>query len=307
MIPTTLRRGDLVALVAPSGPVPAERCAAAVEVLTGWGLRTRVGPHALGRHNFFAGTDDERLADLNDALRDEAVRGVLCLRGGYGLQRIVDDIDYAAVRADPKLMMGFSDITALHLALWCETGLATVHGPVAAQFDKGAAALTTHGAHRALMTSEQITVTTDKTEDTFPVRVPGRAEGLLLGGNLTMLATNVGTRHAPDLTGAILLIEDVGEEPYRVDRMLTQLRRAGWLDGVAGVAIGQFTDCAGAGPTTPDVLAERLGDLGVPVLGGLPIGHGAEQTAVGHGVAAVLDADAGTLVVQPVGTSTSSY
>ena len=307
MTPKILRRGDLVALVAPSGPVPPDRCAAAVEVLTGWGLRVRVAPHALGRHNFFAGTDDERLTDLNDALRDEEVRAVLCLRGGYGLQRIVDGLDYAAVRNDPKLVMGFSDITALHLALWCETGLPTVHGPVAAQFDTGAGSLTSHGAHRALMTGDEIKVNTDQTDDTFPVRVPGRAEGVLLGGNLTLLATTVGTRHVPDLTGAILLIEDVSEEPYRVDRMLTQLRRAGWFDGVAGVAVGQFTDCAGEGPPTPDVLAERLGDLGVPVLGGLPIGHGAQQTAVGLGVAAVLDADAGTLVVQPVGTSNSSY
>jgi len=293
--------------VSPSGPVPPDRCAAAVRVLAGWGLRTRVGRHALGQHNFFAGTDDERLADLNAALRDDEVRAVLCLRGGYGLQRIVDDVDYAAVRADPKLVMGFSDITALHLALWSETGLPTVHGPVAAQFDKGADALTTHAARRALMTGDPVTVDADQSEDTFPVRVSGRAEGVLLGGNLTLLATSLGSRHAPDLTGAILLIEDIAEEPYRVDRMLTQLRRAGWLDAVAGVAVGQFTDCAGVGPTTPDVLAERLGDLGVPVLGGLPIGHGAQQTAVGLGVRAVLDADAGTLVVQPAGRSTPRY
>jgi muramoyltetrapeptide carboxypeptidase len=302
MRPHTLKEGDLVALVAPSGPVPPERAAAAVDVLVGWGLRVRMGAYALGRHTYFAGTDEERLDDLNAALRDEEVRGVLCLRGGYGMQRIVDGVDLAAVAEDPKLVMGFSDITALHLALWCETRLATVHGPVAAQFDRGADSTTVLSARRALMTSEDITVRADETENTFGVRTSGRAEGVLLGGNLAMLASTVGTRHAPDLTDAVLLIEDVNEEPYRVDRMLTHLLRAGWLNAVRGIAVGQFTDCVDEGRTTvEDVLTERLAALGVPVLGGLPIGHGEQQTAVGLGVPAVLDADAGTLVVRMVG------
>lgn len=300
--PHKLKEGDLVALVAPSGPVPPDRAAAAVDVLTGWGLRTRMGAYALGKHTFFAGTDEERLEDLNAALRDEEVRGVLCLRGGYGMQRIVEDIDFAAVKADPKLVMGFSDITALHLALWCETGLATVHGPVASQFDKGAGSPTARGAYTALMTGEDITVAADPDESTFRVRTSGTAEGTLIGGNLSMLATTIGTRHAPDLAGAILLIEDLNEAPYRIDRMLTQLLRAGWLDGIAGIAVGQFTDCADEGRTTPeDVLTERLAGIGVPVLGGLPIGHGDEHVAIGLGMPAVLDADAGTLTVRGVG------
>src|SRR5215468_5599935 len=148
--PRKLTEGDLVALVAPSGPVPPDRAAAAVDVLSGWGLRVRMGAYALGKHTFFAGTDEE--------LRDDEVRAVLCLRGGYGMQRIVDAVDFAAVRRDPKLVMGFSDITALHLALWCEVGLATVHGPVAAQFDKGAGSPTVRGAYKALMTDEDIVV-----------------------------------------------------------------------------------------------------------------------------------------------------
>jgi muramoyltetrapeptide carboxypeptidase len=300
--PHKLKEGDLVALVAPSGPVPPDRAAAAVDVLSGWGLRIRMGAYALGKHTFFAGTDEERLDDLNGALRDEEVRGVLCLRGGYGMQRIVDDVDFDAVKADPKLVMGFSDITALHLALWCETGLATVHGPVAAQFDKGAGSPTVRGAYKALMTGEDITVVADPHESTFRVRTGGTAEGTLLGGNLAMLAATVGTRHAPDLAGAILLIEDVAEAPYRIDRMLTHLLRAGWLAQVQGVAVGQFTDCMDEGRTTPeDVLAERLAALGVPVLGGLPIGHGDQHAAVGLGMPAVLDADAGTLMVRGVG------
>lgn len=300
--PSALKPGDLVALVAPSGPVPPPRAAAAVEVLTGWGLRVRLGAYALGKHTFFAGTDEERLEDLNNAFRDDDVRGVLCLRGGYGMQRIVDSVDFAAVRNDPKMVMGFSDITALHLALWCETGLATVHGPVAAQFDKGPGSPTVRSAYRGLMTDEATLVEADPNERTFRVRTTGTATGTLLGGNLAMLASTVGTRHAPDLTDAILLIEDVTEAPYRIDRMLTHLLRAGWFEPIKGIAIGQFTDCTDEGRTAPeDVLQERLATLGVPVLGGLPIGHGDQHAAVGLGVPAVLDADAGTLRVEAVG------
>lgn len=277
----------------------AQRTRTATTVLESWGLRVRLGAHALGRHLYLSGTDEERLADLNDALRDDEVRAVLCLRGGYGAQQIVDDVDLDAVRADPKLVMGFSDITALHLALWCETGLVTVHGPTAGQFDRGPKSATALGARRALMTGETVTVTADPAESTFRVRVPGRAEGTLLGGNLALLGSTVGTRHKPDLQGAILLLEDVNEAPYRVARLLVQLKRSGWLAGVRGVAVGQFTDCADVGPTVADVLADQLGALGVPVLGGLPIGHGSEQVAVALGVPAIMDVEAGTLVVSP--------
>ncbi|WP_250008414.1 LD-carboxypeptidase [Actinoplanes sp. M2I2] len=297
-----LGEGDLVALVSPSGASEPGRVAATVAALEGWGLRVRLGEHAGGRHAFFAGTDDERLADLNGALRDPAVRGVFCLRGGYGLQRIVDRVDFAAVRADPKVVLGFSDITALHAALWHEAGLATVHGPTAGQFDRGPASLTVRAARRAVTGGDPVAVTATRAEPTYAVRVDGVASGTLLGGNLSLLASTVGTPHALDLTGAILLLEEVEEQPYRVDRMLVQLRRAGWLRDLRGVAVGQFTRCADTNPHYPpilDVLREHLTPLGVPVLGGLPIGHGDEQVSVGLGVQACIDTAAGTLVVDP--------
>jgi muramoyltetrapeptide carboxypeptidase len=301
--PDRLRTGELVALVAPAGATQRHQADTAARVVAGWGLRVRLGRHALGRHTYLAGTDEQRLADLNDALRDPEVRGVICLRGGYGSQRIVDDVDYPAVRADPKLIMGFSDITALHVALWCEAGIATVHGPTGANLSVSADSMTTSAARRAVMTTDPISVAADRTESTFGVRVAGRAEGILLGGNVTMLAATAGTRHKLDLAGAILLIEAVSEETYRLDRSLVQLKRSGWLDDLAGVAVGQFTDCVeeDPGPTVPDILMDHFGPLGVPVLGGLPIGHGDQQTAVALGVPAVLDADTGTLTVQPVG------
>jgi muramoyltetrapeptide carboxypeptidase len=300
--PKRLRADDLVALVAPAGATRQRQADSAAAILAGWGLRVRLGRHALGRHTYLAGTDEERLADLNDALRDPEIRGVICLRGGYGSQRIVDDVDYAAARADPKVVMGFSDITALHVALWCEAGLATVHGPTGANLNASPDSMTTATAHRAVMTADPVTVSADHTESTFGVRVAGRAEGTLLGGNVTMLAATAGTRHKLDLTGAILLIEAMSEETYRLDRVLVQLKRSGWFDGLAGVALGQFTDCEeeDPGPTVPEILLDHFGELGIPVLGGLPVGHGDQQTAVALGVPAVLDAGTGTLTVQPI-------
>jgi muramoyltetrapeptide carboxypeptidase len=300
--PARLRRGDLVAVIAPCGWVRPELATAVTGALTAWGLRVRVGSNALRRHFYLAGTDEERLADFNEAFRDPSVRAVLCLRGGYGAQRIVDGIDFDAVRADPKLFMGFSDITALHVALWCETRLATLHGPTASYLATHPESVTVSGMRRALMTNDPVIMTPDEQEETSSVRTVGQAEGLLLGGNLTLLATTVGTRHRPDLRGAILMIECANEEPYRIDRSLVQLKRAGWLDAVAGVAVGQFTNCTDDGPTptVQQVLTEQLGSLGVPVLGGLPFGHGDQQTALGLGVPAVLDAGSGTLTVHSV-------
>ncbi|MBB5869527.1 muramoyltetrapeptide carboxypeptidase [Allocatelliglobosispora scoriae] len=299
--PAPLQAGDAVALVCPAGPVPHDRLDIAVGVLASWGLEVRVAPHVRLKHDtYLAGTDEQRLGDLNAALADPEIRGVLAVRGGYGMQRIVDRVDFDAVRRDPKLVMGFSDITALHLALWAETGLATVLGPVVAQFDKGADSPTTLGARHSLMSAEPVEVRADPAESTASVRVGGVATGTLIGGNLCLIDATIGTRHSPELDGAILLIEDVFEAPYKVDRMLTHLLRSGLLDRVAGVAVGQFTDCADGWPVTAaEVIGERLGGLGVPVLGGLPIGHGVDNIAIGHGVQATLDATAGTLTVAP--------
>ncbi|TDC36293.1 LD-carboxypeptidase [Micromonospora sp. 15K316] len=285
-------------LVSPSGPTRPERVARGVELLTGWGLRPVLAPHVYDRQGYLAGADELRAADLNAAFGDPEVRGVICTRGGYGAQRVVDAIDMDAVRRDPKVVAGFSDVTALQLALWRGARLAGVHGPGAAWTDERTPLRSAESLHAALMTTEPVTVAAAPEEETYPVRVPGRASGPLLGGNLCMITASLGTPDMPDLTGAVLLVEDVQEPPYKVDRMLTQLRRAGALDGLAAVAVGQFTKCADGWPVTvADVLAERLGDLGVPVLGGLPVGHGVGQLTVPVGTEATLDAGAGTLTV----------
>jgi muramoyltetrapeptide carboxypeptidase len=295
-----LRTGDTVMLVSPSGPAPRERVDRGIEILESFGLKVRVGEGALDRHGYFGGTDAIRLAGLNAAFRDPDARAVICIRGGYGAQRIVDSLDADAVRADPKVLAGFSDITALQLAVYRIAGLASVHSPMVAWNAERTGAASIESLRLALMSTSPTVVVARTDEETSPVRIPGApAHGTLIGGNLCLLEATIGTVDMPDLTGAILLIEDVNEAPYKVDRMLTHLRRAGALDHLAGVAVGQFTGCSDGWATTiVDVLRERLGDLGVPVLGGLPIGHGRDQLSVAVGVPAILDVEAGTLTAE---------
>jgi muramoyltetrapeptide carboxypeptidase len=304
--PAALQPGDLVMVVSPAGPAPPDRVAAGIELLRSWGLRPVPAPHAFDRQGYLAGSDPERLADLNAAFANPEVRGVIVTRGGYGTQRIVDYLDFAAVRRDPKVVVGFSDITALQLALWQGARLASVHGPGAAWSPERTGEESAQSLHDALMTTEPVVIKQEPGAQTTPASrlgatgLPGIATGYLLGGNLSLLAATVGTRDFPDLAGAILLIEDVDEAPYRVDRMLTQLRRAGALAGLAGVAVGQFVRCTDQWPTdVAEVIGERLGDLGMPVLGGLPIGHGIDQVAVPVGVPATIDVAGATLTVSP--------
>jgi muramoyltetrapeptide carboxypeptidase len=272
-----------------------------IELLSGWGLEVRLGADVYARHGYFAGTDEQRLASFNGALRDPAVRAVICTRGGYGAQRIVDGLDLDAVRADPKLVVGFSDITAIQLALWRGARLVTVHGPGAAWLDDRTPAASAESLRAVLMDAAPTLVRADPDAESGPVAVPGPVvTGTFLGGNLCLLTSSIGTPDLPGLDGAILLLEEVDEEPYKVDRMLTHLRRAGLLTGLAGIALGQFTRCSDGWPVTiADVLADRLSDLGVPVLGGLPVGHGYGQVTVPVGGPATLDVAAGTLTVEP--------
>lgn len=299
--PRMLRAGDKVRLVSPAGPPNATLVQRGEELLRSWGLDVEYAPHALGRYGYLAAPDADRLADLNAAFADPTVRGVICCRGGYGIQRIVDGIDAVAVRRDPKPFVGFSDITGAQLWLWRMAGLATVHGPMAQWNDARTGPESAEALRASLMTTDPITIHRDPAEPGADVEVPGRATGILLGGNISLVSAAVGNRELPSLRGAILFLEEVGEEPYRIDRFLTQLRRSGVLDGLAGVALGQYVDCDGAPGTwtISELLRDRLGDLGVPVLGGLPLGHGTGQLTIPLGVRATIDTTAGTLTAEP--------
>ena len=298
--PPMLRPGDRVRIVAPSGQ-PDHRLSRGVAILRGFGLVVEVGEHVRDKFGYLAGTDADRLADLNAAFRDPGIKGVFAARGGYGTQRIIDGFDLAAVRRDPRVFVGFSDLTTLIGRMWEQTGLVSFYGPMIAWGDSRTGPDSIESLRRAVMTTEELVFVRDPAEPSAAVEVPGTATGPLLGGNLSMLQSSIGTPDLPDLTGAILLFEDTGEEPYCYDRMLTQLRRVGALDRIAGVAIGQFTDAAGNPGQweAPAAVRDRLADLGVPVLGGLRIGHGNGQLTVPIGVPATLDTAAGTLRVAP--------
>lgn len=297
--PAALKAGDVVRVVAPAGKPNPTLIARGVEILTSWGLTVEIAPHVYDVHGYLAGTDENRLADLNAALADRTVRGVFAARGGYGMQRIVDDVDVRAVRRDPKVVVGFSDITSLQTHLWRAARLATIHGPMVNWSDSRTGPDSAEALRKAVMTTEPVTITRDPAEPSAAVRVDGVARGTLLGGNLTLLDRAVGTADLPNLAGAILFFEEVDEAPYRLDGMITHLRRAGALRGIAGVAIGQILGSTPApgGWTAAEALTDRLGDLGVPVVGGLRLGHGNGQLTIPLGAKGTIDAAAGTLVV----------
>jgi muramoyltetrapeptide carboxypeptidase len=286
-----------VAVVATSGPVPEERLQAGLDVLRGWDLDPVAGPHVLDRHGEFgylAGTDADRAADLQNAWCDPSVDAVLCARGGYGVMRMVELLDWEAMRAaGPKVLVGFSDVTALHEAFAARLGLVTLYGPMAAGADFIKNARAQEHLKATLFAPE--TVRTIASGGT--ALVPGRARGVTLGGCLCLLASELGSAHArTGARGGLLCLEDVGEETYRLDRYLTQLLRAGWLDGVRGVLLGSWERCDPY-ERVRALLLDRLGGLGVPVVEEFGFGHCEGALTVPFGVAAELDADAGTLTL----------
>ncbi|MGW2067632.1 S66 peptidase family protein [Streptomyces sp. NPDC001953] len=295
--PPRLGPGARVAVVAPSGPVREERLAAGLDILRAWELDPVVAPHVLDRHPDFpylAGTDADRAADFQAAWCDPDVSAVLCARGGYGAQRMVELLDWDALRAaGPKVLVGFSDITALHEACASRLGLVTLHGPMASAVDFIKNTRAQDHLRATLFEPESVRTIASPG---FAL-VPGRARGVTLGGCLSMLASELGTPGARSgARGGLLLIEDVGEEAYRIDRILTQLLRSGWLDGVAGIALGSWERC-GPYELLRTVLVDRLGGLGVPVVEEFGFGHGEGALTIPFGVGAELDAEAGTLTL----------
>ncbi|WP_330454672.1 MULTISPECIES: LD-carboxypeptidase [unclassified Streptomyces] len=291
--PARLRPGARVAVVSPSGPVPADRLEPGLDLLRGWGLDPVPMPHARDAHrelDYLAGADEARARDFQDAWCDPSVDAVICARGGYGAHRMVDLVDWAAVRAaGPKVFVGYSDITVLHEALALRAGFATLHGPMV-------------GAETFLKdprTQESLRATLFEPEtqralglEEARALVPGRARGITYGGCVSLLAADLGTPHGrASARGGLLVIEDTTEDPYSLDRILTQLLRAGALDGVAGVACGSWAGC-GPYEKVRAVLADRLGGLGVPVVEELGFGHGPTGLTIPLGVPAVLDAPA---------------
>ncbi|MET9270110.1 LD-carboxypeptidase [Kribbella sp. NPDC003557] len=290
VVPQRLRSGDRVAVVAPSGRVDAARLDAGVVHLRSWGLEVDVMPSVLAGHGQFAylaADDKARALDLRNAWLDPQYAAVFCARGGYGVQRMVEYVDLDELVALPKWFVGFSDITALHEPLNAR-GLVTIHGPMAAAVEQLNDAVGRERLRALLF--EPSTVTDLLAPIGARTVVGGVAEGVLRGGNLAMLAASVGTpTYAPP--AGVVVLEDVDEAGYRVDRLLTQLLRAGWFDQVTGLVVGDFS-----GTQDPvEVIAERLEPLGVPTVAGAAIGHEALNLAVPLGLPVRLDATAGVL------------
>lgn len=306
--PPRLSPGARVALVCPSGAVlEQDDLARAAELCQALGLVPVLTPNAHRRHGYLAGTDDERLGDLQHALDDESVAAIWAVRGGFGTTRILARLDFGRLRAHPKVLLGFSDITTLLLKAHADAGLVTFHGPVARN---GLTPFAREHLERVLFDPtppgtlsqprERGGVVVPR-EPRVVTIMPGVAEGRLMGGNLTLIQCLIGTGALPSFAGAILFLEETGEDLYRVDRMFAHLRDAGLLTGLAGVAIGLFTDMrkGAEGGTRPfdEVLGDYLEPLGVPAARGFPIGHVDDQWTLPVGARARLDATAGTLTL----------
>jgi muramoyltetrapeptide carboxypeptidase len=304
--PPRLAHGSRIALVAPAGPLLEQDDITRAEALCrALDYEPVLGAHARGHYGYFSGTDDERLADLNAAFRDPAIDAVWCLRGGYGVTRILDAVDFEALARRPRPVVGYSDITALLAGVVRRAGLVAFHAPTARaemsaytrrHFTKVLAAPNPGGPLEPLPVPTDVLI---PRTDRIVTLHGGRAEGPLAGGNLTLLQCLIGTPYFPDLDGALLFLEDVNEDLYRIDRMLAHLRAVGALARLRGVLVGRFTglkrhiDDGSLG--VDQVLAYYFGPLAVPVLYGVPIGHIDEQWTLPLGVRARMDADAGTV------------
>jgi len=291
LTPPAIQPGDRVRVVAPSGPFDRGRLERGLAVLERYELKIELDPEIFSTHRYLAGPDPRRLAELQAALDDPGVSLIWAARGGYGATRLLPHLRLEGALQAPKVLAGFSDITALH-ALLNKAGLPTLHAPVVCGLGESSPE-TLDQLRRVL-----------EGHDPGPLRwapartlTPGKAEGPLLGGNLSVLTRLIGTPYLPDLSGAILFLEDVGERPYRLDRMLTHLELAGLHRGLAGVLLGQFTGCEerGAEYGWEEVVAEQIASWGVPAVMGVPSGHGAPNLPLALGAPVSLDADRATL------------
>lgn len=300
--PPRLRLGDTVGLIAPASsdddPLHLE---AALNTVRGMGLVPRLGRHVSDRHGYLSGTDRDRAADIDAMFADEAVRALFTIRGGWGSARLLPFLDWDSIRAHPKLLVGSSDTTALHLAIAARTGFPSIHAPnVSNRWEA-----TSWNSFWRLAFTGETPLLGGPPGQTTTIR-SGKASGRLLGGNLTVLSTLMGTPWVPDFEGAILFLEDVGEAEYRIDRMMNQLALAGVLGRLAGVIFGRCTRCTSgypdyAGFTIPQILDQYLSPLGVPVFAGANIGHVSDQLSLPYGAEVEMNADAGTIrLLRPI-------
>lgn len=299
--PKALRKGDTIGVVAPASPPKWKRLQAAIPFFNQLGLYVKLGKNIANVTGYLAGTDKERLADLHDMIADDNIKAIIFACGGYGTARIASELDYQLIAEKPKIIWGYSDITYLHTAIRQETGLITFHGPMLSsdiaeeKFDAISA-----GSFQQLFSPTELLYA--ETISSLHTIVEGQAEGVLTGGNLALLVSTLGTQFEIDTTGKILLIEDIDEEPYRIDSMLNQLTLAGKLHEAAGIIVGPFKNAEPKKQPSfrvGKVLHDYLERLPIPVLNGFKIGHCIPHFGIPLGAEARLDTKDKTLLIKP--------
>lgn len=308
--PPRIEPGDTVALIAPASPPLSKNVIPdAAALFRRAGFKVEVGSSARKRNGFLAGSDRERLRDLNSALGSRTVRAIVCLRGGHGTTRILDHVDFAALKKHPKILVGCSDITALLCGALLDGGVCAFHGPMPQSLVRSDSPRFTFqhlidAITGGPLSSGSILNGCGQAPGTVEALRRGRVTGQLVGGNLSLLSALIGTRFFPSLKGKILFLEEIGESPFRLDRQLTHLISIGALDGVAGFALGQFINCefkpddAKGKQTSRDVLIERLAGFKKPIVMGLPFGHGPINATIPLGAKATLDGTRGDLIIE---------
>ena len=284
-IPPYLQKGDTIGIVAPAGFMPIEKMQTCIETLDSWGYNVHMGATTHSNsENYFSGTDEERLNDLQQMLDDRNVKAILCARGGYGTSRIIDDISFKKFRKHPKWIIGFSDITVLHAHIFSRYKIASLHAPMAAAFNDGE--FDNQYIHSLKDALSGIPSHYECAPHAF--NKTGEAKGKLVGGNLSLLAHLIGTKSDIKTKDRILFLEDVGEYLYNVDRLLLQLKRSGKFDKLAGLIIGGFTESKDTerpfGKSAYDIIYEQVGDYDFPICFGFPVGHDKENYALKIGV-----------------------
>lgn len=305
--PERLNFGDTIGLVAPaSAPPDPKAIDRAATALEGYGFKVRLAPNIRARLGFIAGTDRARAEDLMKMFADKKIKAIHCLRGGYGVTRILDRLDFKVIARNPKIFSGYSDITAMHLTLQRNCRFISFHAPMVngALASPDVPEFTKKSFFRAVMEAKPIgSVSAGCPEKKIEILRRGEVKGELIGGNLSLICSLIGTPFQPDFKGKILFFEDISEKPYRLDRMLTQLLSAGMLQQVAGIAVGVNQDCDDKTPTAEyrqsgaDVVRERLSTLKVPIVTGLPFGHVDLNATIPCGARALLDAKKGDLII----------
>lgn len=294
--PPRLSPGATIGIVSPASPFNKDRLDQGIAILQDMGFGVRLAEGVFETEGYLAGSDARRVDQVHRMFDDDTVDAVMCARGGYGSLRLLSQLDYDLIRSNPKPFIGFSDITTLHQAFFGKTGLVTFHGPMICTLQHNDAS-SLHLLRDALVKDQPIRLRADT-----PLAVrSGRGQGVLMGGNLSNLCHMIGTPYAANYQGCILFIEEIGEAPYRIDRMLTQMRLAGYFRDLAGLVLGTFTDC-GPPEEIPGLVERLFSDIDIPILAGVAVGHGDRNLTLPLGLPAMMDAEAGELVLMECAT-----